>query len=211
VALLSSCRAGLALALLQAAPFGSAPAAAEPAAAAAEEIKAAFVCNFADFIEWPTVDDQEPETVTIGILGEDPFGHLIDEAAKARSIPERQLEVARLENRDQATGVEILFVGASEEENLDAIFAKLRGHHVLTVGDLPGFAAAGGVIGLLIEDKRVRLEINIAASQRAGLTISSRLLKLARLVEDAVPPAAVPAPEPPPQVPLPPAELGGRT
>jgi hypothetical protein len=210
VALLSGGRAGSLLALLLAAPFGASSAgAAEPAAA--EEVKAAFVCNFADFIEWPTVDDEKPETVTIGILGEDPFGHLIDEAAKARSIPERQLEVARLEDREQATGVEILFVGASEEKNLAILFEKLRGHHVLTVGDLPGFAAAGGVIGLLVEDKRVRLEINVAASQRAGLTISSRLLKLARLVEDAVPPAVLPEPEPPPQVPPQPAELGGQT
>lgn len=170
---------------------------------AAEEVKAAFVCNFADFVEWPPAPDSPAATVTIGILGEDPFGQLIDEAASARSVPGRKLEVLRLDKEEAAADVQILFVGASEEENLAAILEAVRGLPVLTVGDLPGFASRGGVIGLLVEDKRVRLEINVAAAHRAGLAISSRLLKLARLVEDAAPPPAAIGPpaievQPPP-------------
>jgi hypothetical protein len=210
VALLSDRRLfGLALLVALA---GVAPAGAAGPPPAAEAVKAAFICNFADFVVWPAAGPAErADTLTIGILGDDPFGRLIDDAAKARSVPDRRLEVARLESPEEAPEVEILFVAASEEKSLPAILEKLRGHPVLTVGDLPGFAAAGGVIGLLVEDKRVRLEINVAASQRAGLEISSRLLMLARLVEDALPPPAEPAePEPPthpPQVPA----LGGST
>ena len=179
MAFLKVCRLALLAPILAAGAFslGAAP-------PAAEEVKAAFICNFADFVEWPATADDH---VTIGILGEDPFGQLIDEAAQARSIPEREIEVRRLESLDQAEELEILFIGASEEKNLASILARLHGTHVLTVGDLPGFAAAGGVIGMLVEDKRVRLEINVAAAQRAGLAISSRLLKLARLVEEAPP------------------------
>ena len=174
---------------------------------AAEEVKAAFVCNFADFVEWPADPSGPAATVTIGILGKDPFGQLIDEAASARSVPGRELEVLRLDKREAAADVEILFVGASEEEHLGDILEAVRGRHVLTVGDLPGFATRGGVIGLLVEDKRVRLEINVAAAQRAGLAISSRLLKLARLVEDASPPPA--AIEPPPPMEVQPLPLAG--
>lgn len=149
---------------------------------AAAEVKAAFICNFAEFVEWPAGKSTSP--VVIGIYGEDPFGKQLDEAAAARSSAERPLEVRRVKTAEDAAAVTILFVGASAEAELAALLPGLEAAHVLTVGDLPRFAARGGVIGLLVEDKRVRLEVNAAAAERSGLVISSRLLNLARLVED---------------------------
>ena len=161
---------------------GAAPAAA--AAPAANEVKAAFLCNFAEFVNWPE-GKGSAGTVVIGILGEDPFGPLIDEAALVRSAPNRAIQVKRLASAEEAAEVQILFVSASESERLAEILESLRYEAVLTVGDLPDFAARGGVIGLKVEDKRVRLEVNVAAATRAGLVVSSRLLNLAQLVEDA--------------------------
>ncbi len=162
--------------LAAASPLGAAP-------AAANEVKAAFVCNFAEFVNWPE-GKGKAGTVVIGILGEDPFGPLIDAAAEARSVPDREIQVRRLERVEEAAEVQILFVSPSETERLAEILAALRYQAVLTVGDVPGFAAQGGVIGLKVEDKRVRLEVNVASATRAGLVISSRLLNLAQLVED---------------------------
>lgn len=148
----------------------------------ADEVKAAFICNFAEFVEWPAAKTGSP--VVIGIYGEDPFGRMLDEAAAARSSPDRRLEVRRVKTAEEAAAVAILFIGASAKDELAGLLPGLEAAHVLTVGDLPRFAARGGVVGLLVEDKRVRLEVNAAAAGRAGLTISSRLLNLARLVED---------------------------
>lgn len=168
----------VAAALLAAAsPLAAAP-------AAANEVKAAFLCNFAEFVNWPE-GKGTTGTVVIGILGEDPFGPLIDEAAQARSVPAREIQVRRLERVEEAAEVQILFVSPSETERLAEILSALRYQAVLTVGDVPGFAAQGGVIGLKVEDKRVRLEVNVASATRAGLVVSSRLLNLAQLVEDA--------------------------
>lgn len=162
-----------------------AAAVASPGPTPATAVKAAFICNFADFVRWP--EAKSGQAVVIGIYGEDPFGASLDDAAAARSVAERPLEVRRVATAEEAAAVHILFIGASAENELPELLPKLAAAHVLTIGDLPHFAARGGVIGLLVEDKRVRLEINPAAAARGGLEISSRLLDLARLVEDEKP------------------------
>lgn len=169
--------------LLVALLVGAATAPPAAAAPAANEVKAAFLCNFAEFVEWPA-GHRDGGPVVIGILGEDPFGELIDQAAQARSLPAGEIQIRRLASAEEAAEVEILFVSDSEADHLHKILETLRYSAVLTVGDIPDFATTGGVIGLKVEDKRVRLEINVAAATRAGLVISSRLLNLAQLVED---------------------------
>lgn len=151
---------------------------------AANQVKAAFLCNFADFVQWPEGHDGDGPVV-IGILGEDPFGPHIDEAAESRSLPAHEIGIRRLESAEEATEVAILFISASEAAQLDSVLESLRYEAVLTVSDIPGFAAHGGIVGLKVEDKRVRLEINVGAAARAGLVVSSRLLNLATLVDDA--------------------------
>lgn len=154
-----------------------------PAAPSVNEVKAAFLCSFAEFVEWPAAANQGP--VTIAILGKDPFGPLLEETAKVRALQTKALEIHRLTRVEDAARFRIVFVSASEARSLGQILRSLEGTSVLTVSDIPGFAAQGGIIGFVPEGKRVRFEINVAAAERSRVQISSRLLNLARLVHGA--------------------------
>ena len=153
---------------------GSAPAVTESA------VKAAFLCGFAEFVEWPGAPAGDP--LVIGILGEDPFGALLDETVKNRALQNKPLALKRVHTVEDAAHCQIVYVSASEKRNLDSILRALAKASVLTVSDIDGFAERGGVIGFVTEQQRVRFHINVEAADRAGLQISSRLLKLARIV-----------------------------
>ncbi len=79
----------------------------------------------------------------------------------------------------------ILFVGSSERAHIDELMQIVKTLPILTVGETPGFAERGGVIRFVLEDNRVRFEINVDAAHEADLTISSRLLTLARIIQQA--------------------------
>jgi hypothetical protein len=144
------------------------------------EVKAAFLCGFAEFVDWPSLGKTDP--VTIGILGQDPFGPLLEETVKSRALQTRALVLRRISTLREALSCQIVYVSASERHNLEETLRNLRRSSILTVSDIEGFAERGGIIGFTIEQNRVRFHINIEAADRAGLQISSRLLKLARLV-----------------------------
>ncbi len=154
-------------------------------------IKAGFIYNFAKFVEWPTVAFAQPDSpIVIGVLGTDPFGNLIDRIVENKKIGARGLVVKRVKwNADlkDLKECKILFVGASEKAHVDDLLQIVKSLPILTVGETPGFAERGGVIRFVLEDNRVRFEINVEAARRADLTISSRLLTLARIVQQADP------------------------
>jgi len=164
---------------------GATPDADAGANAAAREyrIKAAFLYNFAAFVDWPAkaVPDADGAFV-IGVLGEDPFGAALDEIAATKTVGSKPIVVRRFATIDDYTACHILFVAASEREGWALILERLGDAPVLVVGDTEGFAEAGGMINLVIEDNTVRIEINQAATDRAGLKVSSKLLRLARRV-----------------------------
>src|SRR5258706_9500813 len=150
-------------------------------------IKAGFIYNFAKFVEWPTAAFAQPDSpIIIGILGTDPFGNLIDRIVENKKIGARGLVVKRLRwgtDLKDLKECKILFVGASERGHLDELMQVVKGLPILTVGETPGFAERGGVIRFVLEDNRVRFEINVEAAHQADLTISSRLLTLARIIQ----------------------------
>jgi hypothetical protein len=149
------------------------------------DLKAAFLFNFAKFIDWPPGSFTSPETpFTICILGRDPFGHALDDTLQGKLIRDRTLAVRRLKDRTEARSCQMVFVSSTESAHLAEILESLRGTNVLIVGETNGFAAAGGIIELTLEDNRVRFAINVDAAGRAGLTFSSKLLALAKLVHD---------------------------
>jgi len=152
-------------------------------------IKAGFIYNFAKFVEWPTAAFAQPDSpIVIGILGTDPFGTLIDRIVENKKIGARGFVVKRLKwNTDlkDLKECQILFVGASERAHLDDLVQIVKSLPILTVGETPGFAERGGVIRFVLEDNRVRFEINVAAAHQADLTISSRLLTLARIIQQS--------------------------
>jgi hypothetical protein len=152
-------------------------------------IKAGFIFNFAKFVEWPPTTFAQPDSpIVIGILGTDPFGAIIDQIVQDKKIGGRGFVVKRLKwgaDPKDLRECKILFVGASERVHIDELVQIVRGLPILTVGETPGFAERGGVIRLVLEDNRVRFEVNVEAARQAGLTISSRLLTLARIIQQA--------------------------
>lgn len=150
-------------------------------------IKAGFIFNFAKFVEWPQNTFSQPDSpIVIGILGTDPFGSIIDQIVQDKKIGGRGIVIKRLKwgaDSKDLKECKILFVGASERAHLDELVQSLRGLPILTVGETPGFAERGGVIRLVLEDNRVRFEVNVDAARQSGLTISSRLLTLARIIQ----------------------------
>jgi hypothetical protein len=152
-------------------------------------IKAGFIFNFAKFVEWPQTTFAQPDSpIVIGILGTDPFGTIIDQIVQDKKIGGRGFVVKRLKwgaDPKDLKECKILFVGASERIHIDELVQIVRGLPILTVGETPGFAERGGVIRLVLEDNKVRFEVNVDAAHQAGLTISSRLLTLARIIQQA--------------------------
>ena len=157
------------------------------AATAAEsreyEIKAVFLFNFAEFVDWPPqafADAASP--LVIGILGDDPFGHYIDDAVRDEKVNGRTLVIRRFAGNDDLSACHILFISRSEAERVEQVLKRLKGQSTLTVSDVDGFSQDGGMISLVMEKSRVRLRINLQAAKQANLRISSKLLRPAEIV-----------------------------
>lgn len=147
------------------------------------QVKAAFLFNFAKFVEWPA--DAFPGVdapLQICLLGQDPFGHEFEEVIGDKSVNGHRIEVIHPSGVPQARGCQIIFVSSSEKRQALEILRGLRGASVLTVGDTAGFAGMGGIINFVLDDGRVRFEINVKAAERAHLKISARLLTVAKLI-----------------------------
>ena len=148
-------------------------------------VKAAFIVNFVTFIEWPArAFDSEDAPFVIGIVGEDAFGSVIDRAAKEKNADGRAFVVKRLEWGSEMKGCHVLFLSASEKDKLKELAELLKDTPILTISETPGFTKHGGIINFFVEDEKVRFEINVDAAKRAKLAISSKLLRLAKIVKD---------------------------
>jgi len=148
------------------------------------QIKAAYLYYFSTFVDWPSnTYARTGESLVIGVLGEDPFGAVLDETLRGKSVNNRKIVVRRFANIKDARDSHVLFISNSERDRLPSILKALEGASVLTVGDLDRFASRGGQIAFRTEDKKVRFDINVAAVQRAHLKISAQLMKLGRIVD----------------------------
>lgn len=153
-----------------------------PVAQAASEyqVKAAFLYNFAKFVDWPGDAFKSGGPFVIGVVGDDPFGSDLDDTVSGKSIDDRRIEVKRFKRVSDIQSCHILFVCRSEKSRVDKILDKVSGSRTLTVGDMGQFLQRGGMINFIMEDQKVRFEINADSAQRAGLKISSKLLQLSR-------------------------------
>lgn len=146
------------------------------------QVKAAFLYNFAKFIEWPSDAFYSPEApLILGVLGDDPFGATLDTTVRGKMANGHPLVVRRFSHVQDLRACHVLFISHSEKERLPQILGNLRGLAILTVSEVDRFSDHGGVITFFIEQNRVRFEINIATADRAGLKISSKLLSVARI------------------------------
>ena len=148
------------------------------------KVKAAFLYKFTKFIEWPAnVFKGADDPILLCILGNDPFGDALN-SLNDKTVGGRKIAVKTSSDPESVNGCHIIFVSESEREILSTILKAVKNRHALTVGDMQGFAEAGGVINFFMADNNVRFEINVDAAQREGLTISSQLLKLAKIVRE---------------------------
>ncbi len=143
------------------------------------QIKAAFVYNFAKYVEWP--DESHGHDLTLCILGEGSICAAID-TIKGKFIRGKMLRVKRVKSIQDLKDCNILFIASSEKHNLPHLIDDLYGSSILTIGDTEGFAEQGVIINLYIENGKVRFKINIESARRANLKLSSMLLKLAEIV-----------------------------
>jgi len=154
-------------------------------------IKAGFIYNFANLVQWPSTSFAQPDSpIVIVILGEDHFGTTLDHALEGKKVNARSFVIKRARSVSElhrALGpqkeCQILYVSSSEMPHLGEAIQLLKGVPVLTIGETPGFAKNGGIINLILEDNKVRFEVNVQAAKEADLNISSRLLALARIVQ----------------------------
>lgn len=147
------------------------------------QVEAAFLYHFAKFIVWPA--EAFPETnspITIGILGEDPFGDALETTVRNKAIDNHPFRIVHLDMKSlaEAKSCQILFICPSEKRRLAEILQAVKSASVLTVSKMDRFTQAGGMINFFIEDKKVRFEINDEQARRVGLKISAKLLNLGR-------------------------------
>ena len=158
---------------------------AESPAPTMHQVQAAFLFNFAKFVTWPDDAFQRSEnSLIIGVLGEDPFGAVLEETIRDKTVMGKKLAVKRFVRIQDAVNSHILFLSSSEESHLPQILKWLERATVLTVSDMEEFAERGGMVAFTVEDQKVRFNVNVGAVERVGLKMGSQLLKLARIISD---------------------------
>ncbi len=163
--------------VVNAAPETAAPISAE------YQVKAVFLFNFAQFVEWPPRAFQKNNApLVIGVLGEDPFGTYLDDLVRGEKVGERPLLIRRYPHGDEPGDCHILFVCRSETKDLEKILAQLHDRSVLTVSDVDAFTRQGGMVRFVTENGKIRLRINVEASKASHLTISSKILRPGTIV-----------------------------
>jgi hypothetical protein len=146
------------------------------------QVKAAFLFNFAKFVEWPAqAFNSHDEPFGICVLGPNPFGSSLDKVVQGKAVGNRQFVVREVRDAQQAGECHILFVSAAGWTRSRALLGEVNKCCVLTVGETGEFIPGGGMINLRLENARVRVEINPDAAERARLRISSKLLSLAEI------------------------------
>jgi len=171
----AACLFGLAMLGARAAP-------AEPISAE-YKVKAVFLFRFTQFVEWPAQAFNGPKApLVIGVLGEDPFGSYLDDLAKGEKVDDHPVIVRRFRNLSEIGACNLLFISRSEAAQLTGIIARLQGMNVLTLGDSDDFSRQGGMVRFAMERGKIRPWIDVKATTAAGLTISSKVLLLAKIV-----------------------------
>ena len=161
------------------------------------EVKAAFIYNFLKFIDWPKEKmANSGKQIIIGFIGENPFGPAAD-VFKNKKVEDRDVtlkyfggleQIEKMPEKDRAANEEslknchLLFICPSEQKQVSEIIEIVGKNGVLTVGDSDGFTKSGGVINFLMEDNKIRFNINLTAAEKSGLKIRSQLLRLAKKV-----------------------------
>jgi hypothetical protein len=161
---------------------------AAPAAAGSldeTQLKAAYLYNFARYVEWPdSAHATSSSALEIGVVGNARVTELLKKTVVGKTVGDRSLRIVNFRSSSEGRKSHILFVaGERSADELNQTIANLKGTHVFVVSDSPGFAKRGGIANFIVADSRVRFAINKGAAKTAGLKVSSKLLRLAELVD----------------------------
>ena len=164
----------------------SAMTAAQSGAPTEYQVKAAFLVNFAKFVEWPDTSFADARApMVLGIVGDDPFGTDLSQMVIRQSIKSRTISIRKYRFGDDLRSCHVLYVSASEQTRTAQVLGGLQGASVLTVSDIPGFVGGGGVVQFYMEEDRVRFVVNVEAAARANLRVSAKLLAVAHVINEA--------------------------
>jgi hypothetical protein len=145
------------------------------------QVKAVFLYNFTQFIDWPqTAFKNAEDPFVIGIMGNDPFGPYLEETVEGEKIGTHPIIVKHCRDIRSAAGCHMLYINSNDREWVRNILSALEEKNILTVSDAPFFTDMGGIIRFYTEDNKIRLQINISRSKSAQLNISSKLLSVAK-------------------------------
>lgn len=155
-----------------------------PAAASGQSleyaVKATYLYKLAPFVEWPAhAHDPQTDTISLCVVGEDPFGDTLDRAVAGQQLGGRPFAVRRMRVLDPSARCHVMFLGGSAAQPVADALRMARGMPVLTVTDAVADPAARGIVNFVVVDGRVRFEIDAAAAAENGIAISSKLLDLA--------------------------------
>ncbi|HEY9095886.1 MAG TPA: YfiR family protein [Hydrogenophaga sp.] len=143
-----------------------------------QAVKAGFVYNFIKFTQWPPQPESDSHRLQICATSDKPLeGHIA--RLSGRNVGARTIEFRNNVGVNGWAGCDVLFIAQSEEHQIDAYLHSLGNAPVLSVGEAAGFIKSGGMIGLRMQDSRVKFDVNLGSAQRAGLQLNSQMLKLA--------------------------------
>jgi hypothetical protein len=146
------------------------------------QVKAAMICNVMQFVEWPVgTFDSDSSPVVVTVVGDNPFGSSLDQIAASKKIGGRSIVVKYAADAQKIEKSQVVFIPDSENANINRILEKAGGKGTLTIGEGDNFPWAGGIMRFYTEDGKLRFEINLEATEKAELKLSSKLLKLAKI------------------------------
>jgi hypothetical protein len=158
----------------------------KPDAQASEaELKAAWMYNFSQHVEWPAAafkDERAP--MIVSILGQHPLEEALSKVVRGKTAQGRSIEIRRAALPAELKGAHLVFLPDSEKERLEAAVAVLKGSPALLVTETEGSVRRGATLNFFMDESRVRFEASVDNATRAGLSISTKLLKFARLAKD---------------------------
>ncbi|MBU1054600.1 MAG: YfiR family protein [Proteobacteria bacterium] len=147
------------------------------------KLKAAFIYNFAKFVDWPATEskDTSSQPFVIGVLGRDPIIEKLL-TIEGKLIKGRKLSVRTLSDIKEINDCQVVFISTSEKNNLIGILNAIKNKEVLTVSDIKNFVDEGGNIGFVRVENKIRFDINLKTAEKSNLKIRSDLLSLARRI-----------------------------
>ncbi|MFI5071568.1 MAG: YfiR family protein, partial [Terriglobales bacterium] len=146
------------------------------------QVKAAYLYNFGKFVTWPGANAGNGASFEICVLGRDPFGVILDSTVAGGNIEDKQVTAKKISSLQESDHCRIVFISSSEQTRLKPILAAAKAGGTLTVSDIPHFADKGGMIEFVPQENKIRFEVNLPATEEAGLILSSELLKVATRV-----------------------------